>query len=118
MLQIFVTVVLAVIAGGILLKFWKEILGVIVLIISVSLYVVLSILELPIKIIMAFFPNMQSEKRIIRAYDKIFFEARNMKEVVRISRKIQKIHTFLKKQEEKKQNKKVIRVLNDAKWVL
>ncbi len=115
MFKIFIAALLGVIVGWILLKFWREIFAVIISICIIAFSIVLSIVTFPVRIIMSFGSD---EKKLVREYDKIFFEARNKKQIKACNKRIKRIETILKRHKDKKQEKDMIEMLNKAKWTI
>lgn len=118
MLELFLTIVAAILVGAMLSKFWREILTGIVVVFSIFFSVVLYILTIPLRIIAAVVSRFTSEEQLIKQYDKIFFEADSMYEVAIINRKVKNIQLILKQKAEREKNKELMKQLDEAKWVL
>ena len=115
MFKIFIAVLLGVIVGGVLLKFWREIFAVVISICIIAFSIVLSIITLPIRIIMSFGSD---DKKLVREYDRIFFEAKDKKQIKACNKRIKRIETILKRRKDKEMEKSFIKMLNKAKWAI
>lgn len=118
MLKIFITVVIAVFVGGILLKYWKGIFNIVASVILTFLLGILLVLDIPFRIIRVFMPSCNCERKLIREYDRVFCELNGMKAVSRANRNIKNIESTLTKQIEKRKNRELMKLLNEAKWVI
>lgn len=122
MLEIFITVVAAVVVGGILLKFWRPILACTltlgVLVISLVISIPLFILSLPVRIFMACVSDEKLEETMVRTYDEMLHEASSPEDLAKGRKTIKRIQVTLKQRKEKKNDKHVENMLEEAKWVL
>lgn len=118
MLKIFITVVLAVFVGGILVKYWKEILSLIAMVIAIVLAIVVGIIVLPLDIVTSNISDDTLEKMRIRNYDRIFYEVSSIKHVKKYEKKIRNYTKTLQARKEERQEKEVKKILKEAKWLL
>ena len=122
MLKIFITVVAAVVTGGIILKFWRQILYCIIAIITILIAMVVAIpmyiIVLVAKLIQAHMSEESLEETILRTYDEILNVAYTQTEIEKGMRTIKWAENILRQREEKKQDKFVENLLEEYKWVL
>ena len=122
MLEIFITVVAAVIVGAILVKFWRPILAytlaLVVLIISLVICIPFYIFRPLIRLYMVCVSDETLEEHMTRTYDKMFHEASSKAEITQCQKSIKNILVILKKRKEKKDEKQVENMLEEFKWVL
>lgn len=122
MLEIFITVVVAVVAGGIILKFWRQILvfilSLVIIAISLVICMPLYICRLIENLFLGCFSNETLEEKITQAYDVMLHVASKPEELAKGQQTIRRLLTILKKREEKKNDKHVEDMLEEAKWVL
>lgn len=115
MIEIFIAVALGIVLGVILYKYGKDI---ILFPIIFVLYLILTILSIPGRIILFFTSNQKIEQRLLREYDRIFFEAESMKMVERIRKKIVKLELIFHNNTITKHDKETVKWLNEAKWLI
>ena len=122
MLEIFITVVAAVVVGGILLKFWRPILAFmltsVLLVVSLVIYIPLYIISLPAKLFVACVSDEKMEETIVRTYDDMLYEASSKEELAKGRKTIKRLQTILHQRKEKRNDKWVENMLEEAKWVL
>ena len=122
MLEKFLIAVAAVIVGAILVKFWRPILtytlALFIIVIFGAIAIPLYILSLPLRLYWVFASDETLEEQLTRTYDKMFHEAYTTKELDRCQKHIKSILIILKKRKEKKLDKQVENMLEEAKWVL
>lgn len=122
MLEIFITVVAAVVAGGIILKFWRQILDCMIAVITIVSALVIAIpmyiIVLFAKLIQAHMSEESLEETILRTYDEMLNVASTQKEIEKGMRTIKCAKNILRQREEKKKDKFVEDLLEEAKWVL
>ena len=122
MLEIFITVVAAVVVGAILVKFWRPILVftltsvviVFALVISIPVYII----KLPAMLFLATVSDEKLEESIVRKYDQMFYEASSKEELSKCRKDIKTFLDILKHRHEKKKDKQTENLLEEAKWVL
>ena len=122
MLEIFLTVVAAVIVGAIIVKFWRPILtctlALVILVIYLVIFIPMLILSFPLRLYWVCASDETLEEHITRTYDKMLHEAYSKEEMSRCQKRIKSILIILKKREEKKRDKQVKNMLEESKWVL
>ena len=122
MLEIFITVVAAVVVGGIILKFWRQIMDCLIAVITIVIALVIAIpmyiIILFAKLIQAHMSEESLEETILRTYDEMFNVASTQKEIEKGMRTIKWAQNILWQREEKKQDKVVENLLEEAKWIL
>ena len=122
MLEIFITVVAAVVAGGIILKFWRQILvfilSLVIIAISLVICIPLYICRFIANLFLGCFSNETLEEKITQTYDVMLHVASKPQELAKGQQTIRRLLTILKKREEKKNDKYVEDMLEEAKWVL
>lgn len=92
-------------------------------IVLIFLLVLLDMITSPFKMIYSLFSNVISSesgdiKKVVRLYDKIFITNNSKKIRKNYMKKINKINRKMKKREMAKLEKKAVKMLNEAKWVL
>lgn len=122
MLEIFITVVAAVVVGGILVKFWRPILGytlgITMFVLAFVILIPMFILSLPVRLYMVCISEEKLEEKMVRSYDKMLHEASNQEELAKCRRTIKWVQSILQQRKEKRDNKHVENLLEEAKWVL
>lgn len=122
MLEIFITVVAAVVAGGIILKYWRPILAFTLtsamIVVSLVIYIPLYIISLPAKLFIACVSDEKIEETIVHTYDEMFHEASSKDELAKGRKTIKRLQTILHQRKEKRNDKRVENMLEEAKWVL
>lgn len=119
MLKIIIGVVIGIILGVIILKYWIEILTGIVKLIAISLSIILIILLSPISLFQTLtFSEKNYQKRIVSLYDAIFFKDKSKGKVKRHVKSIESLNKFVRKNNQKKQEKSAKKLLRKAKWAL
>lgn len=99
-------------------KYWMDIL---IGILYVAMFVLLTplyIITLPWIIINTIINVSTSERKIVREYDRIFYQANTMEEVRKINLKITRLSRVLKNRLNKQKAKTMKELLKDAKWVI
>ena len=116
MLEIFFILLAAVVFGGILLKFWRYILAIIILVIyfviSIPLYI---LIELSTILCMACMSEEELEEKIVRSYDKMLHEASSKEELARCRKTIKRIQVILQHRKETQNDKHLEDMLEEAK---
>ncbi len=118
MFQIFITVVIAVLVGGLLLKYWEKILGIISAILAIVFLVAVYIIELPFKLIAACIPRTNLETKLVRMYDYLLSVESNIKSVRKMHKKIEQYEKYLREQKQEEKYKEGVKLLKEAKWVI
>lgn len=123
-LEIFIAVLLAVVIGGIIVKYFgKKLLNILLFILLIPVFIFLILLGIvitPFEIIFTKFILTQEncQKNIVRNYDQIFYEANSKKKVKQALKRIDKYNEHLKKMEEKRREKETVKFLESVKWAL
>lgn len=126
MLKIILAVALGSILGVILLKNWRIIVDLILLVVALIFFVVavmLSLVEFILKLPFTIFNNLtfseeKYQKKIIALYDQIFLSDTSEKMVKQHLRNIEKFEAKLNKKEQAKKEKEIVEFLDEVKWVL
>jgi len=122
MFEIFITVVAAIVVGAIVVKFWRPILkGILiflVIVFSLIILIPMYILSIPVRIYTSCVSDEKLQENIVCSYDHMFYEASGQEELTKDWKKIKWAGAVLKQREEKKFNKWVKNLLEEAKWVL
>lgn len=117
--QIFLVVLLAVIVGGLVLKFGViNTLKVLSIIPIIIFSIILDILLLPITVFKLLKSDANLQKKIVRIYDKVFFEVSSSK---KLRNNMKRIHLFeikLNLSKQKKKEKEISKILKEARWLL
>lgn len=108
-------IIVGLVLGLVIAKYRKEILAGVVCTISVIILIPLYIISSPLRLFGAY---GTWQTKIIREYDRAFFEADNMKKVCKINRKIKRIKMALDEREKKKKAKETQEMLEEAMWVI
>lgn len=92
-------------------------------IVLIFLLVLLDIVTFPFRMIYSLFDSISfsetsSTKKVVRLYDKIFITNNSKKIRRNYMKKINKINRKMNKREMAKLEKKAVKMLNEAKWVL
>lgn len=127
MLEIIIGVALGIIFGVLFLKLWRYILAVILIAFAYVLGFVIYIVTLPFKIIAKlislpkylFYTDVEAnEKKLVSLYDKIFYKDESLKKAKFHYTLIDSLNQKTKLNNQKKQEKAIVKFLNKAKWVL
>ena len=122
MLEIFITVVAAVVVGGIILEFWRPILVFtitsVVVIISLIIHIPMFIIVLLEDLSMSRTSNEELEEMIVQCYDKMLHEASSKEELSKKRNTIAVLQTILERRKNKRDDKQVEKMLEEVKWVL
>ena len=122
MLEIFITVVAAVVVGGIILEFWRPILVFtitsVVVIISLIIHIPMFIIVLLEDLSIARTSDEELEEMIVQCYDKMLHEASSKEELSKKRNTIAGLQTILQRRKKKRDDKQVAKMLEEVKWVL
>ena len=122
MLEIFITVVAAIVVGAILVKFWRPILGYtltfIMFVLAIIILIPMFILSLPVRLYTVCVSEEKLEEKVVRSYDWMLHEASTQEELEKGRRTIKWAQSILRQRKEKRQEKFVKKLLEEAKWVL
>lgn len=124
LLQFFLIVVLAVVVGGMVLKFWRYIVGTIVMLIAIIISVIgviLAILLSPIDIILKFCGYYDEERlqvKIVKQYDSIFYSNTSKRMLGKRLKRLSILQKRLHQVQEKKKDKEIKKILKKCKWIL
>lgn len=119
--KIFLVVVLAVLVAAIIIKFWREILDLIEVVVIIVLSVVLAIILLPIGIVLnccGYYSEERLQRKIVEKYDAMFFSTRSKKDLRKKMKAVRKLERTLQEIKEKKENRKIEKMLDECKWTL
>lgn len=113
---------IGILIGNVLRRFFeKHWMDIFIGIMYVAMFVLIAplyVITFPIRVFNTIRNNYVTEKKVIREYDRIFFEAGTMEKVSKINRRIEKFQSVLEKKAKKQKEKEAKKTLTDAKWLL
>lgn len=119
--KIFLIVVLAILTAALILKFWRNILNVFILVGAAFISIILIVLLLPIDIVLkccGYYSEERLQRKIVEQYDAIFFSVTSRKDLQRKIKAITKFEKTFYLIKEKKREKEIKKMLNECKWTL
>lgn len=119
--KIFLIVVLAILTVALILKFWRNILNVFILVGAAFISIILIVLLLPIDIVLkccGYYSEERLQRKIVEQYDAIFFSVTSRKDLQRKIKAITKFEKTFYLIKEKKREKEIKKMLNECKWTL
>lgn len=108
--KIFLIVVLAILTAALILKFWRNILNVFILVSAAFISIILIVLLLPIDIVLkccGYYSEERLQRKIVEQYDEIFFSVTSRKDLQRKIKSITKFEKTFYLIKEKKEKKKL-----------
>lgn len=121
--KIFIIVLLAVVIGGIIVKFfWGKVLKIFLYILLSPVFAVLliaTILSIPIEIFFTlFYTEGKCEKNIVKGYDEIFNTVNSQTKVRKMLRKIEFYDKHMRKIRKRRELMENLKFLESVKWAL
>lgn len=123
--KIFLVVVVAVLFSAILIKYWRIMIGILKiflsLVILLSIGAVIDVIFFPIRLVAKILGYNSVEKiraDIVKQYDNIFYKADSKKKVAKIIKDIDRAEKALKEDKRQREEQETKKMLKECKWVL